>query len=114
MTLHALALLESVTDSADPVTWLQAIGIGGGLATFAVLSIYLFRLIIARSKDAREENSTLDKKNGVLEEQLAKVRKEREAERQLRFAAEEEAHKERLHSLDLQRKLEQCEEDRND
>lgn len=113
LTSVVAVVAGAITDSTDPITWLQALGLGAGGTAFLGMFIWWARLIRAQVKDNKddtaEKDAKIDKQDGII----GTLRKLQEEERQKRFAAEEKYYTEHMKVLDLQRKLEDC-ESRND
>lgn len=104
----AAALSEATTDGADPVTWVQALGVGGGAVVLAGLLVWLLRLIMRSGKEAREDNTRLDKQIAAQDKELDRLRKELDEERGKRFSAEDREHAANLELSRLQRALAEC------
>lgn len=116
-----LAAVESTAEGLDPSVWIQA---GGVLSGFGLIAFLIIRLLMLWSKSGENASAELTRVNKVVaaqdkqigdmrqafdleradaREALRKAHQEIDAERKLRFEAEDREHDANMESERLQR-----------
>lgn len=112
LTGPAAMLAEAVADSADPTTWVQAVGIGGGISAIAGLFIWLIRLIMRSAGESRTEARTeIDRQDRQIAAQDTKITMlngELDDERDKRRKAENAQHDIEREKSALEREVRDC------